>query len=49
MGDKEAKEHKLIIRDMATGKQTWIPDTELLEHLEKLLPGAPDLLEGTLE
>ena len=49
MGDKEAKEHKLIIRDMATGKQTWIPDTELLEHLKKLLPGAPDLLEGTLE
>ncbi len=44
MGDLEIKKNQIIIRDMKTGKQTWIPQEELISEMDKLL-GMPKKLD----
>lgn len=48
MGDLEVKKSQLIVRNMNTGKQEWIAQDDVLEHMDKLL-GAPKNLDSTVD
>jgi len=37
MGDLEVKKKQLIVRNMETGKQVWIDQDKVLEHMDELL------------
>lgn len=46
MGDLEVKKKQLIVRDMESGKQEWIDQDQVLDHMDELL-GAPTNLDST--
>jgi len=48
MGDLEIKKKEIIVRDMKTGKQTWIKTEDVLPHLDNLL-GSPENLDTTAD
>ena len=48
MGDLEVKKKQLIVRDMETGKQVWIDQDKVLEHMDGLL-GAQVNLDTTTD
>ena len=48
IGDLEIKKEQIIIRDMKTGKQEWIDQSEVLEKMDKLLE-APTTLDTTTD
>lgn len=37
MGDLEVKKQQIIVRDMENGKQVWIDQNKILEHMDNLL------------
>ncbi len=44
IGDLEIKKNQIIVRDMKTGKQKWIQQPNILDHMNKLL-GIPKKLD----
>ena len=39
---------QIIVRNMETGKQEWIDEEDILDHMDKLL-GAPKALDTTTD
>ena len=48
IGDLEIKKNQIIIRDMKTGKQTWIKQDDIIEEMDKLI-GVPKKLDTSKE
>ncbi len=48
MGDLEVKKEQIIVRDMKTGRQTWIDIKDVLPHMDDLL-GSQTKLDTTMD
>ena len=44
VGDLEVKKNQIIVRDMSNGKQEWVAQENIIEHMDKLL-GVPKKLD----